>query len=93
MNISFGKIKSDLKKYVTLAKILKADKRVPKISKILFGTAVGYFFLPIDIIPDFIPVIGHLDDIIIIPLLVFLAIRLIPKEVYNENYKQVFNNE
>ena len=93
MDISFSRIKNDLKKYVILAKKLKTDKRVPRISKILFGLAVGYFFLPIDIIPDFLPVIGHLDDIIIVPFLIFLAIIFFPKNVFYENYTQVFNKE
>lgn len=80
-----------IKGYVALAKKLKADKRVPKISKILFGAAIGYFFMPFDIIPDFIPVIGHLDDIIIIPLLFFLAVIFIPRDIYRENYAQAIN--
>lgn len=89
--ITFKKTKANLKKSIHLAKALKDDKRVPKISKMLLVMAVGYFFLPIDLIPDFIPVLGQLDDIIIISLLVFIAIRFVPKEVFSEHYKKTFN--
>lgn len=91
MNVFFGKIKNDLKRYIVLGKELNTDPRVPKISKVLMGLAIGYFFLPIDLIPDFIPIIGHLDDIIIIPSLIFLAIILIPKAVYREHYERIFH--
>jgi uncharacterized membrane protein YkvA (DUF1232 family) len=92
MKIFFRKIIKDTKNYIALAKKLKDDKRVPKSSKILLALAVGYFLLPIDLIPDFIPIIGHLDDVIIVPTLIFIAIKLIPKEVFDENYRQVFGN-
>jgi len=65
--IKLNEIKNNIKKYINLAKALKNDKRTPKISKIFLASAIGYFFIPIDIIPDFIPVLGHLDDVIIIP--------------------------
>jgi uncharacterized membrane protein YkvA (DUF1232 family) len=91
MKVFFRKIIKDTKN-ISLAKKLKDDKRVPKSSKILLALAVGYFLLPIDLIPDFIPVIGHLDDVIIVPTLIFIAIKLIPKEVFDENYRQVFVN-
>ncbi len=73
-----------VKQEVKVYKLLMNDKRTPKFSKILLGVAVGYFFLPFDIIPDFIPVIGHVDDAIIIPTLVFLALKMIPKELVYE---------
>ena len=60
------------------------DPRTPKLAKILLGLAVGYVLLPFDLIPDFIPVIGHLDDVIIVPGLVFFALKLIPTEIVAE---------
>ena len=50
-------------------------------AKALLGLAVGYALLPFDLIPDFLPVIGHLDDLVIVPGLVWLALRWIPPAV------------
>ena len=58
--------------------------RTPKLSKILLGAAIAYAVSPIDLIPDFIPVVGHLDDLVILPLLIWIAVRLIPKSVIAE---------
>ena len=63
---------------------LASDPRTPTISRWLLGIAVAYLLSPIDIIPDFIPVLGHLDDLIIVTGLIFVAIRLIPEEVKTE---------
>lgn len=60
------------------------DPRVPLIAKILIGIVVAYALSPIDLIPDFIPVIGYLDDLILLPLGICLAIRLIPEAVWQE---------
>lgn len=57
------------------------DSRVPKRAKWLLGLALGYALSPIDLIPDFIPVVGHLDDVLIVPALLWLAARSIPPEV------------
>lgn len=56
----------------------------PKAAKILLAAAIGYTLLPFDIIPDFIPVIGHIDDAIIVPLLVVAALGMIPPDVMQE---------
>ena len=53
----------------------------PWAAKALLGLAVGYALLPFDLIPDFLPVIGHLDDLVIVPALVWLALYLIPPDV------------
>ncbi|NIS83017.1 MAG: DUF1232 domain-containing protein [Anaerolineales bacterium] len=60
------------------------DPRVPWYAKLLVAFVVAHTFSPIDLIPDFIPVIGHLDDLIITPLGLVLALRLIPAEVMAE---------
>lgn len=57
---------------------------MPRIAKIVIGLVVGYALSPIDLIPDFIPVIGYLDDLLLLPMGIWLAIRLIPSEVWRE---------
>ena len=64
-----------LKREVWLLKLVATDPRVPKRAKWLAGAAVAYALSPIDLIPDFIPVIGHLDDLLIVPGLAWLALR------------------
>jgi len=61
------------------------DERTPLFPKIVLGLAVGYMFLPFDLLPDFLPVIGQLDDVLIVPLLVILALRFIPAEVIKDS--------
>ena len=58
--------------------------RTPRASRVLLGVAVAYAVSPIDLIPDVIPVIGYLDDLLLLPVLVWLALRMIPREVLAE---------
>ena len=60
------------------------DPRVPLHAKIFAALVVGYAFSPIDLIPDFIPIIGYLDDLILIPLGIALALKMIPPDVLDE---------
>ena len=60
------------------------DPRVPLYARIFAACVVGYAFSPIDLIPDPIPVLGYLDDLVLIPLGVALAIKMIPGEVMDE---------
>ena len=69
-------------------RVLK-DDRAPRFARWLLGLAVIYALLPIDLIPDFIPVVGHLDDLIIVPLLFWLAVRLVPAEILAEHRKAI----
>jgi uncharacterized membrane protein YkvA (DUF1232 family) len=61
------------------------DPRVPWYAKLFAALVVGYAFSPIDLIPDPIPVLGYLDDLILVPLGVALAVRMIPEEVLSES--------
>jgi uncharacterized membrane protein YkvA (DUF1232 family) len=60
------------------------DPRVPWYAKALAIAVAGYALSPIDLIPDFIPVLGYLDDLIIVPLGIWLVIALIPEDVMSE---------
>jgi uncharacterized membrane protein YkvA (DUF1232 family) len=57
------------------------DPRTPWFAKVLAALVVGYAFSPIDLIPDVIPVLGYLDDLILVPLGIALALKLIPPAV------------
>ncbi len=70
-----------LKRELRVYQLVRKDARTPKPAKWLLGLAVGYALLPFDLIPDFIPVIGHLDDVIIVSALVIIALKLVPAEV------------
>lgn len=73
-----------LKGELNVVIIAYRDKRTPVLPKLLIGITVAYMLSPIDLIPDFIPVIGLLDDLIIIPFLIALSLRLLPKEVLTD---------
>ncbi|WP_071458646.1 YkvA family protein [Bacillus massilinigeriensis] len=86
-----GKAMADLKSKAAKVKqdifvLLEAYKhpRTPIVVKILSIMIVAYAFSPVDLIPDFIPVLGYLDDIILIPIGITLVLKLIPKDVLRE---------
>jgi uncharacterized membrane protein YkvA (DUF1232 family) len=62
------------------------DKRTPLHAKLAAIIALIYLVSPIDLIPDFIPVAGYLDDLVIVPLLLHVAFRLLPDQIKNESW-------
>ena len=76
-----------LKKDIFVLYLSYKDSRTPLVAKIVAICVVAYAFSPIDLIPDFIPILGYLDDLILVPLGISLALKLIPNEVINENRK------
>lgn len=66
----------------------RSHPRTPLVAKVVAGLVVAYAFSPIDLIPDFIPVIGYLDDLILVPLGIYLTLKLIPQDVIAESRRQ-----
>ena len=73
-----------LKRDIVTLWLAARDPRVPWHAKAVAGAVAAYALSPIDLIPDFIPVLGYLDDLLIVPLGILLATRLIPAEVMSE---------
>jgi len=65
--------------------LVARDPRVPWYTKALAIVVAGYAFSPLDLIPDFIPVIGFVDDVILVPLGIVLVIKLVPPEILQEH--------
>lgn len=80
-----GQLKQEFEVYRL---VLRHDK-TPVLAKIFLGLAIAYVLMPFDLIPDFIPVIGQLDDVVIVPLLVYVALKMIPDAVVNECREQI----
>lgn len=70
---------------ITIYRRLATDPRTPWLPKVLLVVAVAYFVSPIDLIPDVIPVLGALDDLLIVPGLIWLAVKLIPPTLVAEH--------
>ena len=70
-----------LKQDIAALWLAARDRRTPIMAKLVAGLTVGYALSPIDLIPDFIPVLGYLDDLLLVPAGIWLAIRLIPADL------------
>ncbi|HEX2623535.1 MAG TPA: YkvA family protein [Phototrophicaceae bacterium] len=81
---SFKTVLTSVKREFQVYRLVAQHPDTPRLAKLLLGAAIGYLLLPFDLIPDFLPVIGHLDDAVIVPGLMVLALRLIPAEVIVE---------
>lgn len=79
---------SKLKKEIPAVFLALKDKETPIVAKMIAAVTVGYALSPIDFIPDFIPVLGYLDDIILLPALTIMTIKLIPTSVWEKCLKE-----
>ena len=73
-----------IKRDVVALYLAARDPRVPWVAKLVATFVAAYALSPIDLMPDFIPVIGYLDDMILVPLGILLAVRLVPENVMTE---------
>ena len=78
---------ASLKKDIPAVFLALKAKETPILAKIVAFLTVAYALSPVDLVPDFIPVLGYLDDVLILPALVALTVKLIPKDVF-ERYRQ-----
>ena len=74
----------NLKRQIFILYFAYRDERVPWYVKLFTACIVAYAFSPIDLIPDFIPILGYLDDVIILPLGIMFALKMIPKDVISD---------
>jgi uncharacterized membrane protein YkvA (DUF1232 family) len=82
-----------LRQHLAFYTALYRDPRTPRLARFLLWAALAYTALPFDLIPDFLPVIGHLDDALIVPGLILLALWFVPPEVYTEHRRRLFGEE
>ena len=75
------KIAGQLKAEFAFYKRLQQHPQTPKLAKALLWLAIAYLLMPFDLIPDFLPVIGQLDELVIIPILLYWALKLTPPDV------------
>ncbi|SKA00582.1 Protein of unknown function [Anaerorhabdus furcosa] len=79
---------NQLRKDVELVFVILKDSNTPLYTKVLAYVTIGYALSPIDLVPDFIPFFGYLDDLLVLPLLVYLTIKSVPKTVLEECKKK-----
>lgn len=77
-----------LKRDIPALYLALKSKQTPAVAKVLAGLTVALALSPMDLIPDFIPVLGYLDDVLLLPALIALTVRLIPAEVFADCRRQ-----
>lgn len=82
------RIARTLDREIRVCRIVLADPRTPRVAKLLLAGAVLYAVSPVDVIPDFIPVVGHFDDFVIVPALILLAFYFVPGALIAEARQQ-----
>lgn len=85
-------LKKQVEREITMYRGILQDARTPWLAKGLLGMALVYVMMPFDLIPDWIPILGFLDDVLIVPGLVLLACKLVPPNVLTE-YRQKSTHE
>ena len=73
-----------LRRQAAMMRYALQDPRTPRAARVLGAAFMAYLLSPVDLIPDFIPVVGQLDDIVLVPAGFFIVWRMIPREVWRD---------
>ena len=84
IKVKLSAIATKLKAEFAFYQRLQQHPSTPKLAKFFLWLAIGYLLLPFDLIPDFLPIIGQLDELVIIPFLLYCALKLTPQIVIAE---------
>ena len=82
-----------LRMRLRLLRAVWKDPRTPWHARAVLAATVAYAVSPIDLIPDFIPVLGQLDDLVIVPAGFWLAKRLVPRDIWDEHWERIQTEE
>jgi uncharacterized membrane protein YkvA (DUF1232 family) len=84
-----SRIAESLKIELAVYQLVLKHPCTPRMAKLLLWLAIGYVLMPFDLIPDFLPVIGQVDDLLIVPALIYWALKIVPAEVMRTCRAQV----
>ena len=88
-----GKFINKAKQEIAYFRALMTHAETPRLSRWLLGGALAYLLSPIDLIPDWIPILGQLDDLLIVSVLIYAALTIIPSSVKKECRDRTVNNQ
>lgn len=83
----------NLKKEALVLYVASQDSRISRWQKLLVTLIIGYLFCPLDLIPDFIPILGYLDDLVLVPLGILLILKVFPAQVVADAREQVHEKQ
>lgn len=85
----FKSFVKQIKQELVLYRLIAKHPDMPWLAKLCLGFAIGYLLLPFDLIPDFVPILGQLDDLLIVPFFVYAALKLTPNSVIESCRQQI----
>jgi len=77
-------MRDGLARELKVYRLILKHERTPRVTRWLLGAALAYALSPVDLIPDWVPLLGHVDDVVIVPALVWLSLRFVPADVIAE---------
>lgn len=84
MRHKLAKLHRGLTKDLQVYRLILRHERTPRITRVFLWVAIAYALSPIDLVPDWIPLLGHIDDVLIVPLLIWCGLRFVPSAVVVE---------